>query len=100
MIDLEKIVSKYNTKFEDNIDVAQKVMGLYSELCEAISAELAKTLCRGFLIPAVSAAFEVSAKGIMRPFGDDEFICALKSTLIAGTKTISMVNRRKEQDNE
>lgn len=92
MIDFEKIVSKYNTEVENEADMAKKVMCVYSELYEAISKELAKTPCRGLLIPAVSAALEVSANGIMLPFKDDKFLCGVKDVLIDGTMSISIAN--------
>lgn len=100
MIDFEKIISKYDEKASDAMDMTHKVGDLYSELCEAISKELAKTPCRRLLIPAVSAALEVSAIGFMLPFKDDKFLCGLKNSLIDSTKSMAVAIKHKEHDNE
>ena len=99
MIDFEKIISKYDEKASDAMDMTDKVGDLYSELCEAISDELEKISCHKFLAPAISAALEVSARGLMLPLNNNKFLCKLKDVLIDSTNTVAVV-LDEEHDNE
>lgn len=100
MIDFEKIISKYDEKASDAMDMTHKVGDLYSELCKAISDELEKISCHKFLAPAISAALEVSARGLMLPLNNDKFLCKLKDVLIDSTKNTVVAVLDEEHDNE
>lgn len=99
MIDFEKIIGKYNEKASDEMDMAYKVRDLYSELCKAISDELGKISYYKFLTPAISAALEVSARGLMLPLSQNKFLCELKDVLVDITNTVAVVYEE-EYDNE
>ena len=99
MIDFEKIISKYDEEANDATDMTHKVGDLYSELCKAISDELEKISCHKFLTPAISAALEVSARGLMLPLNNNKILCKLKDILIDSTNTVA-VALDEEQNNE
>lgn len=92
MIDFNEIVSKYNTKIENESEYAVRVASLYSELNREIAKEIKKMSCLRVLIPVVSAALELNAKTIMRPYEDDELLTETKAFLFEHTKCTMIDN--------